>query len=86
MICRAIDLSESGMRVESTEPLPVGAYVNFRFQKVEFEGSASVRSCSRPKARYVVGLEFSGGLKWKLDNEAEAESQFTPTPASPSPG
>jgi hypothetical protein len=28
-------------------------------------GRASVRSCTRKGTKYVVGLEFSAGLKWK---------------------
>jgi hypothetical protein len=28
-------------------------------------GSASVKSCVRKGMKYLVGLEFSAGLKWK---------------------
>jgi hypothetical protein len=33
--------------------------------KPAWHGSASVRSCSRKCTKYVVGLEFSAGMKFK---------------------
>jgi PilZ domain len=62
---KILDVSESGMRVEAREPLAKHAYVALRGEKIALQGSASVRSCTKQGTKYVVGLEFSGGLKWK---------------------
>jgi hypothetical protein len=61
---RCVDISQSGMRVDSPEPIPVRSYVSFQFDGTRFEGSASVRSCSRKGLRHLIGLEFGSGLKW----------------------
>ena len=53
------------MRVEMREPLAKQAYVAFRADQIALQGSASVRSCVKRDAKHVIGLEFSGGLKWK---------------------
>jgi hypothetical protein len=62
---KILDISESGIRVEAGEPLAKQAYVALRAEKIALQGSASVRSCTKQRTKYVVGLEFSGGLKWK---------------------
>lgn len=65
MSATVIDVSESGMRVLSREPLRVHSYVSIRAEKLGVQGGASVRSCLKQKTSWVIGLEFSGGLKWK---------------------
>lgn len=62
---RIVDISESGMRVEMREPLTKQTYVALRADQVGLQGRASVRSCVKQGPKHVVGLEFSGGLKWK---------------------
>jgi hypothetical protein len=60
-----IDISESGARVELREPLEKQTYVTLQAVGLGLHGSASVKSCVRKGMKYIVGLEFSGGLKWK---------------------
>jgi len=69
---RSLDISELGMRIEVPEPLEKQAYVTLRSDALSLHGRASVRSCTRQGTKYLVGLEFSGGLKWKpkTDNPA----------------
>jgi len=67
---RVVDISENGMRVESPEPMVPGAYVNFRAERLKLQGSASVRSCKKHGTKYLAGLEFGGGLKWRPKQEA----------------
>lgn len=62
---RTLNVSELGMRIEMPEPLERLAFVTFRSMPLSLHGSASVRSCTRQGTKYLVGLEFSGGLKWK---------------------
>lgn len=59
------DVSETGMRIEMREPLARHAYVSFRVDQLALQGSASVRSCKKQATKYLLGLEFAGGLKWK---------------------
>lgn len=56
---RAIDLSNSGIRVESSEPIELGTDVYVRAERYGLTGSTSVRHCGRRGAKYVLGLEFN---------------------------
>ena len=62
---RIIDVSESGIRVEVSDPLEKQTYVTLQAASLGLHGSASVRTCARKGMKYVIGLEFSAGLKWK---------------------
>jgi len=62
---RTLDVSESGMRVLVPEPLPERSYVTFRADKLKLHGRASVRSCTLKGTRFVVGLEFAAGMRFK---------------------
>jgi len=62
---RTLDVSESGMRVEVPERIPERSYVTFRADELSLHGRASVRSCHGKGLKYIVGLEFSAGMKWK---------------------
>ena len=55
---RAIDLSNSGIRVESSEPIELGTQVYVRAERYGLTGSTSVRHCGRRGVKYVLGLEF----------------------------
>ena len=62
---KTLDISASGMRVEVSDPIERRTYVTLQCTALALRGSASVRSCTRKGMKYVVGLEFSGGLQWK---------------------
>jgi hypothetical protein len=66
-----VDVSESGIRVELRDPLEKQTYVTLQAASLGLQGSASVKSCMRKGMKYVVGLEFSGGLKWKPKSQTE---------------
>jgi PilZ domain len=60
-----LDVSEAGMRVKVPESLAEHTFVTLRSDRLALHGRASVRSCVRRGAKYLVGLEFIGGLQWK---------------------
>ncbi|MBI3679625.1 MAG: PilZ domain-containing protein [Acidobacteria bacterium] len=62
-----VDASETGMRIELKERIPVGTRVSFQAGAADIHGSGSVRNCVPHKLNYYVGIEFTGGLKWKLE-------------------
>jgi PilZ domain len=75
---RIINVSESGIRVEVSEPLEKQTYVTLQSPGLGLHGRASVRTCTRKGTKYAVGLEFSAGLKWKPKPEP-------PKPEPPKP-
>ena len=62
---RILDVSESGLRVEVSDPIEKQTYVTLQSPGLGLHGTASVRTCARKGMKYLVGLEFSAGLKWK---------------------
>jgi hypothetical protein len=62
---RSVDICESGIRIQVPEALPERSYVRLRADKIALVGSGSVRTCIKKGTKFMVGLEFSGGMKWK---------------------
>jgi hypothetical protein len=60
---RALDISQSGMRVEVPERIPERSYITFRSDELSLHGTGSVRTCRGKGIKYVVGVEFSGIMK-----------------------
>lgn len=61
---RSLDISELGIRIEMTEPIEQRSFVMLRNEELGLHGTASVRTCIGKGRKYVVGLEFSRGMKW----------------------
>jgi len=63
---KALDISESGLRMQMPEALPRHAYLTLRASKLGLLGSASVRHCTRlGGAKFAIGVEFTAGMRWK---------------------
>jgi curved DNA-binding protein len=60
---RGIDISESGLRLESTELVEVHSGVHIQAEQDGFLASAYVRHCTRRGAVAHIGLEFVAGTK-----------------------
>jgi len=58
MSVQAIDLSDSGIRVESSEPIELHTEVFVRAERYGLTGPTAVRHGSRRGSKYVLGLEF----------------------------
>ena len=55
---RTIDLSNTGVRVESSEPIDLGTKLYVRAEKYGLSGATIVRHKSRRGTKYILGLEF----------------------------
>ncbi len=55
---RAVGISDSSVRVISTERLEVGSYVQAHAEDLGFSRAARVRDCEQEGSRYVITLEF----------------------------
>jgi hypothetical protein len=62
---RSFDISETGLCVELPEGVPLRSFVTLRADHFGIQGRAQVRHCSRKGVKYLIGLEFSAGLRWK---------------------
>ncbi|MGA2738390.1 MAG: DnaJ domain-containing protein [Bryobacteraceae bacterium] len=63
---RSLNVSKSGMRIESSEEIQPGAPVSLQAERHELAGRATVRNCTRRGSAYLVGLEFSEDTKRTL--------------------
>ena len=80
----SIDICESGIRVQVPEALPERSYVRLRADRIALAGSASVRTCVKKGTKFLVGLEFSGGMRWKRPAAAKAHEVPVDAPQSES--
>lgn len=70
---RALDISESGIRLQMPEAPPLHTYVTLRASKLGLLGNASVRYCVRTTAsKYAVGAEFTAGMRWTPEKKTAA--------------
>src|ERR1022692_2154607 len=63
---RGLNVSKSGMRIESSEEMHTGVPVCLQAERHELAGKATVRNCTRRGSGYLVGLEFSEETKRTL--------------------
>ena len=62
---QSYDISASGMRLSLPEAVEARSFVRLQCAELGIHGTASVRHCEHQGGKYLVGLEFLGGLKWK---------------------
>src|SRR5262245_24287535 len=61
----ALNISESGMALELPEGALPLSLVRFESTRFQVRGSGGVRHCRRVGSKFVVGIEFSDGLRWR---------------------
>ena len=62
---KALNISEGGMALELPEAVLPLSMIRFRSDRFKLMGSGSVRHCQRVGTKYIVGIEFSEGLRWR---------------------
>ena len=60
-----VDISRTGLRMLISHPIPVGTKVSFKSDCLALGGSGTVRFCKRQTSKYMIGLDFAGGLQWR---------------------
>jgi curved DNA-binding protein len=71
---RALDLSDSSVRVMAEQPLEVGSYVQVNAQHLNFSRAARVCRCDQQGAKYVIALEF--GRPSAQPSQEEVQEEF----------
>ncbi|HEY3740293.1 MAG TPA: PilZ domain-containing protein [Bryobacteraceae bacterium] len=69
-----LDISPSGLKVKLDSNIPIRTVVTVKAKELELHGSASVRSCVRTGSKYTIGLEFVGGMKWRIPSSLAASA------------
>lgn len=58
-LAKCIDLSETGMRLESQQAVTAGMRILLRSERLQYSGSATVKHVLRRGGKYFVGLYLS---------------------------
>jgi len=66
---RALNISEGGMAVELPEAVQPMSMARFQSDKYKLFGSGAVRYCNKAGSKYIVGLEFTEGLRWRAPED-----------------
>ena len=70
---RVLNVSEEGMAFELPEPAQLVTRVKLHSEKHKLLGEGTVRHCQRVGPKYVVGIEFSDGLRWRAPDDSVPE-------------
>jgi hypothetical protein len=60
---KCLDVSEGGMRIEVSEPIPARSRVLLQADQIKVGGSASVKHVARLGSKYILGLELSQSIR-----------------------
>jgi hypothetical protein len=60
---KCIDVSEVGLRIEVSEPVPLQTYVTLRADRINVSGMAVVKHVGRRSTRFILGLELSQQMR-----------------------
>ncbi|UCF38826.1 MAG: DnaJ domain-containing protein [Acidobacteriota bacterium] len=71
-----VDISESGIRIETNEPVEPASRVYLRAESYGVSGSASIRHCNRHGNKYVLGLEFDTRQQNIRRQEGEGQADY----------
>jgi hypothetical protein len=56
---RCFDVSEKGLRIEVSQPIPINSRISLRADRINLGGSAVVKHVARQGSKYILGLELS---------------------------
>jgi len=60
-----LDISKTGLRLRTERRIEPGLMVQVECAQFHIVGVAYARHCRAPGLRFVVGIEFAGGLTWE---------------------
>src|SRR5438309_1573663 len=70
---RVLNICEHGMAFELPEAGQVATRVKLQSDKHKLLGEATVKHCRRAGSKYIIGVEFTDGLRWKAPEEPVTE-------------
>jgi hypothetical protein len=75
-LAKCIDISETGLRIESPEPVPTGASIHIGAERIKLAGAATVKHVVRNGSKYLLGVQLT---QVTLGNKAIAELEGRPS-------
>ena len=62
-IAKCINVSESGLRIESPYPVPAGTSILLASERINLRGSAKVRSLVRNGSKFLLGIQLGQAIR-----------------------
>lgn len=59
---KCLDVSEGGLRIETTEQIPARAVILLNAERLKISGSATVKHVVRRGTKYLLGVELNAAL------------------------
>src|SRR6266699_290772 len=70
---RVLNISEEGIAFELPEAAQLVTRVKLESDKHRLLGEGTVRHCRRIASKYIVGVEFADGLRWRAPDDSTLE-------------
>jgi len=76
-VARCIDISDNGLRIESPEPVPLGAAIQLGAERLKLAGAATVKHVVRHGSKYLLGVQLTQVLRGSTMAELEGRPVVT---------
>lgn len=73
-ICKCLDLSQTGLRIESPQPVRVGANILLYSERIKVSGGAVVKHTQHRGCKHVIGVQLKQAELGKAVAELEARA------------
>ena len=75
--CRVLDVSAEGICLEFPDCPAVNSMITFESEKHRLVGRGAVRHSRRARSKFVVGSEFTNGLRWTAPEDADIQEPIS---------
>jgi hypothetical protein len=73
-LCKCIDISETGLRIESPYPVQARTVIILRSERIELHGSGVVRHVVRHGSKYLLGVQLNQAILGGVIAELEGRN------------
>lgn len=76
-MARCVDISDSGLRIESPVPVPSGAVIQLGAERIKLAGAAAVKHVVRNGSKFLLGVQLTQLMLNKTIAELEGRPAVT---------
>jgi len=76
-VTKCINVSEKGLRIESSHPVKIGTLIILQSEKINLRCTATVKQSVRQGSKYMLGLQLTGAIR--SDTIAEVANSALPS-------
>jgi hypothetical protein len=61
-LARCVDISETGIRIESSHPVRPGTMIQLAAERIQLSGAATVKHSVRHGSKYLLGIQLTRAI------------------------